>query len=147
MAKTNKKEPPPAPALDETAVLFAEERVGPYILKPWSLAQFMDLMPALLQMMDGFLRLGLTAANAKEFMQRPLAELMPALIPVIPEVIGVTLGLPAPEVAQIGVGLQAALGMKILFNEQNQVEIKNFLAGFFSGKGPAKETPSPSPAP
>lgn len=131
------------PEVDEIKVLFPEERIGPYILRPWTLTQFLMLSGAILRMLEGFLGLGLTEANAPDFLDRPVAELMPAIAPIVPEVIGVTLGLNPGEVAEINLGLQAALGLKILiFNRENQAQIKNFLAGFFGDqKSPANSIP------
>ena len=121
----------PAP-VNEIEVLFPEEQVGPYKLAPWTLAQFLALTGILLKMMEAFIGLGMNVDNADAFLEQDFTRLMPTLAPLFPEIIGVTLRLTLPEVAEISIGLQAALGLKILLNKQNQEQLKNFLAGFSS---------------
>jgi hypothetical protein len=133
MTKAKTRKPPPV--VDEVKVLFPEEQVGPYTLRPWTLDQFFRLTGAIITLLEGLIALGLNESNTEDFMNRPMGELMPALVPIIPEVLAVTLRLTPAEVKEINVGMQAALGMKILLlNKENQEQIKNFLAGFFTEK-------------
>lgn len=132
------KKKPKAAEIEETKVLFPEEEVGPYVLRPWTLTQFGQLLGVLMSLMDNFIALGLNFDNAEDFLEGQTQKLLPLLTPLFPEIIAVTLRLPPAEVAEIEVGLQMALGLRILLNEQNQRQIKNFYAGFLGGKkGPA----------
>lgn len=127
-------EPPP---VDETRVLFPEEQVGPYTLRPWGLEQFGRAVPVLVRLLEAFIATGLEIKQAKDFTDKDALNLVPAAAPFFPELIGISLQLPPAEVAQIGPGLQMALGLKI--QNQNAVEIKNFFAGFLGMKNPAKK--------
>lgn len=114
-----------APAVDEVKVLFPEEQVGPYTLRPWTLAQFGQVFGVLVEMIQSLSPLGLTFDNAETFLVERWQELLPAALPFFPRLIGFTLRLDPDEVGQMDAGTQAALGVRIIL--QNKDQIKNFL--------------------
>ncbi len=121
----------PEPVVPETEVLFPEQYT-------WTMEQFMRLSGALFTLVQGLLNLGLTEENAEAFLNQDFAMLAPAIAPIIPEVLAVTLRFSPEEVAKISIGQKSALAIKILLlNKQNQEEIKNFFAEFFSRENSA----------
>jgi hypothetical protein len=123
------------PPVNELEVLFPP----PYT---WNLSQVMALAPSFLLLLEGLLKLGLTAENCEEFLGRDFSLLAPALAPIVPEVLAVTLGMSAAEAAALHIGQQSALALKILIlNKANQEEIKNWFAGFFDPQNSATVTP------
>lgn len=115
----------PPPAIDEVKVLFPEEQVGPYTLRPWTLAQFGQAVGVLVEMLQGLQPLGLTFDNVETFLVERWPELLPVALPFFPRLISLTQRLPRDEVDRLDAGTQAALGMRIIL--QNQAQIKNFL--------------------
>ncbi len=120
MAKTKRP-----PEVDEVKVLFPEEQVGAYILRPWTLAQFGQACALLMKMLQALGPLGLTFDNAEVFLQERWPELLPVALPCFPALIALTLRLEAAEVEALDAGTQAALGLRILI--QNKDQLKNFL--------------------
>lgn len=133
---------PAAAPVDEVAVLFAEEKVGPYTLRPWTLAQFGQLLGLLMKLLENFVASGINF-ETEDFTPALLQRMLPLVTPLFPEIIAVTLRLAPAAVAEIPMGLQMALGLRILLNKQNQEETKNFYAGFLGAKSPAIPTPTP----
>lgn len=117
--------------LNEIQTLFPEERIGEYLIKPWSLEQFGRLMGVLMTLMDSLSVLGMTSEKAENLLLDPQAamQLLPTLTPLFPEIIAVTLNLSPEEVKKIEVGTQMALGLRILLNQENQKQLKNFFGG------------------
>jgi len=111
--------------VDEVKVLFPEEQVGPYILRPWTLVQFGQACGLLIELLRALGPLGLTFENAEVFLQERWPELLPASLPYFPPLISLTLRLEAAEVEAMDAGTQAALGLRILL--QNKAQLKNFL--------------------
>jgi hypothetical protein len=124
----------PAPPVEEMAVLFPEEQVGPYRFRPWSLEQFSLLVPVLLQVIPILENSGIPPEQLKD----RAFEILPFFAPHFSQIIGVTLGVSPAEYEEISIGFRMALGLRILVNAENMAQIKNFLAGLIGG--------NPSPA-
>jgi hypothetical protein len=117
--------------VDEIKILFSDEQVGEYTIRPWSLEQFGRLMGVLMELMNGFSAQGVSPDGAGDLLLDPQAamQLLPTLTPLFPEIIAITLGFTREQVDQIEVGTQMALGLRILLNKENQKQLKNFLGG------------------
>jgi len=115
----------PKPEIDEVKVLFPEEQVGPYTLRPWSLVQFGQAYAILVEMLRALAPTGLTFDNAEIFLVERWPEILPAALPFFPRLILITLGLKPEEIQAMDAGTQAALGLRIIL--QNRDQIKNFL--------------------
>jgi len=135
-----KKPPKQEQPLNELEVLFAEEQVGPYTLRPWTLQQFAQLVVVLTGLVGNFVGQGVDQDNVDDFLKNSIDNLLPLVTPIVPQVIAVTLRLPPEEVEQIEPGTQLALGLRILLNKQNQRQLKNFYAGLLGNKSPAQPT-------
>ncbi|MFA4904472.1 MAG: hypothetical protein WC600_17195 [Desulfobaccales bacterium] len=114
-----------APPIDEVKVLFPEEQVGPYTLRPWTLMQFGQACALLVELLKALAPVGLTFENAEVFLVERWPELLPVALPYFPALIGLTLRMEPDEVAALDAGTQAALGLRILL--QNKDQLKNFL--------------------
>jgi hypothetical protein len=128
MSKKSQKMPagdPPSPAgPDEFKVLFPEERVGDYVISPWTLTQFALVLGSFQQIVPDLQAAGVNSNNINDFLGGGWLTILPAMAPVIPKIIALTLRLPDEEVAKMDAGTQAALGLRILI--QNKDLIKNF---------------------
>lgn len=139
MSKLKKK-----PPMDEVKVLFPEEQVGPYTIRPWSITQFGQVFGILTGMVNALAPLGLTFENAEVFLVQHWPEMIPAALPFFPQLILVTLRLPPPDVEKMDAGTQAALGLRIIL--QNRDSIKNFLTlvvGGLAGVGATSTADTP----
>jgi hypothetical protein len=114
-----------APEVDEAKVLFPEEQVGPYTLRPWTLKQFGEACALLFKLLGALKPQGLTFENAEVFLVERWPELLPVALPYFPMLISLTLHLDPAEVEGLDAGTQAALGVRILL--QNKDQLKNFL--------------------
>jgi len=124
-------------------VLFPEEQVGSYILRPWTLTQFGRAVGVFSQVLPMLTEIGITFDNIEKFLAERWVELLPTVLPIFPGLIAVTLRLEPDEIARMDAGTQAALGLRIIL--QNQAQIKNFLTlalGGLPGTG-ASSTPLP----
>lgn len=110
---------------DEIKILFPEEQVGPYTLRPWSLVQFGQACALLMDLLKALGPAGITFENAETFLSERWPELLPLALPYFPKLIGMTLSLSEAEIEVMDAGTQAALGLRILM--QNKDQIKNFL--------------------
>ena len=123
MTKAKTREP--QTAIDEVKVLFPEEQVGPYTLKPWTLVQFGQVLGILTELVKALTPLGVNFENAEAFLLERWTELLPVVLPFFPRLIIITLRLSSGDLEQMDGGTQAALGLRILL--QNKDQIKNFL--------------------
>jgi hypothetical protein len=129
MSKKSQKMPagePPSPAsLDEVKVLFPEEQVGPYTIRPWTLTQFGQAVGVFYQIIPALTAVGVTFDNLEKFLVESWPALLPAVLPSFPQLIGLTLRLEPDDLKQMDAGTKAALGLRIIL--QNKDQIKNFL--------------------
>jgi hypothetical protein len=111
---------------DELAVLFPEQKVGPYTVRPWTLAKLVQLYPVLLQVLAKCQEKGLTVDNFDTFFSDHALELVEFILPALPELMAATLDLDVQEAGNLVGGLGAALALAI-FN-QNVDALKNSLS-------------------
>jgi hypothetical protein len=123
MTKAKTREP--QTAIDEVKVLFPEEQVGPYTLTPWTLVQFGQVLGILTELVKALTPLGVNFENAEAFLLERWTELLPVVLPFFPRLIIVTMRLNPGDLEKMDGGTQAALGLRILL--QNKDQIKNFL--------------------
>jgi hypothetical protein len=124
----------------EVAVLFAENQVGPYTIKPWTLKQFQEVYPALRVIVAKLMEQGLTVANLDTFFLERGLEAMEVLLPEMPQLIAATLRIDLTEAEEMDWGLAAVVGLKILL--QNTGPLKN-LSSLVAGKMPGAGTATP----
>ncbi|MFH1089955.1 MAG: hypothetical protein V1742_00150 [Pseudomonadota bacterium] len=127
--------------VNEVKVLFPEEQVGPYILRPWTLTQFGKVLPTLIDIVKSLTPLGLTFDNCEIFIQDHLAEIGPVLIPFLPGLIAITLRI-EPEEVDRDIVFDDGLAIALTIFVQNGERVKNFLPRLLSMMGTgAKDTP------
>lgn len=113
------------PTVNEAAVLFPAEQVGPYTIYPWTLTQFGQAFAVLKGMIEALEPLGLSFENVEDLLVRRWVEIIPLVLPWCPRLIEITLRLPPAEIEPLDAGTLAALGLRILL--QNREQLKNFL--------------------
>ncbi len=137
---SGKKEVKPEREVDEVKVLFPEEQVGPYTLRPWTITQFGKVLPILIAIIKSLTPLGLTFDNCEIFMKDHLAEAAPALIPFLPDLIAITLRI-EPEEVDRKIIFDDGLAIVLTIFLQNGERLKNFLPRLLSMMGTgAKDT-------
>ncbi|MDD2900822.1 MAG: hypothetical protein PHU44_00135 [Syntrophales bacterium] len=122
---------------NEVAALFAEDKIGDYTIKPWTLKQFQAVYPALKIIVAKLLEQGLTVENLDTFFLERGLEAMEAVLPELPQLIAATLRLDLKEAEEMDWGLAAVVGMKILL--QNTGPLKN-LSSLAAGRMPGAGT-------
>ena len=137
MPKREQVKEEPVIEKSEVAVLFAEDKVGPHTIKPWTLKQFQEVYPALKVIVGKLMEQGLTVANLDTFFLERGLEAMEAVLPELPQLIAATLRLDLQEAEEMDWGLAAVLGLKILL--QNTGPLKN-LSSLVAGATPATRT-------
>jgi len=140
MGKNGQEFEKPVPEKNEVAVLFAEDKVGPYSIKPWTLKQFQEVYPALRVIVGKLMEQGLTVENLDTFFLERGLEAMEAVLPELPQLIAATLRLDLQEAEDMDWGLAAVVGLKILL--QNTGPLKN-LSSLVAGATPATRTAIP----
>ena len=123
---------------NEVAALFAEDKIGDYTIKPWTLKQFQAVYPALKIIVAKLMEQGLTVENLDTFFTERGLEAMEAVLPELPQLIAATLRLELKEAEEMDWGLAAVVGLKILL--QNTGPLKNLsslVAGKIAGAGTA----------
>jgi len=118
---------------NEVAALFAEDKIGDYTIKPWTLKQFQAVYPALKIIVAKLMEQGLTVENLDTFFTERGLEAMEAVLPELPQLIAATLRLDLKEAEEMDWGLAAVVGLKILL--QNTGPLKN-LSSLVAGKIP-----------
>ena len=124
----------------EVAALFAEDKIGDYTIKPWTLKQFQAVYPALKVIVAKLMEQGLTVANLDTFFLERGLEAMEAVLPELPKLIAATLRLELKEAEEMDWGLAAVVGLKILL--QNTGPLKN-LSSLVAGKMPGTGNTTP----
>jgi hypothetical protein len=125
---------------NEVAALFAEDKIGDYTIKPWTLKQFQAVYPALKIIVAKLMEQGLTVENLDTFFTERGLEAMEAVLPELPLLIAATLRLELKEAEEMDWGLAAVVGLKILL--QNTGPLKN-LSSLVAGKIPGAGTAIP----
>jgi hypothetical protein len=127
----------PVVGKSEVAVLFSEDQVGSYTIKPWTLKQFQEVYPALRVIVAKLMEQGLTVENLDTFFLERGLEAMEAVLPEMPQLIAATLRIELKEAEEMDWGLAAVVGLKILL--QNTGPLKN-LSSLVAGKIPGTGT-------
>ena len=125
---------------NEVAALFAEDKIGDYTIKPWTLKQFQAVYPALKIIVAKLMEQGLTVENLDTFFTERGLEAMEAVLPELPQLIAATLRLDLKEAEEMDWGLAAVVGLKILL--QNTGPLKN-LSSLVAWKIPGAGTAIP----
>jgi hypothetical protein len=129
----------PVAEKNEAAILFAEDKVGPYTLKPWTLKQFQEVYPALRVIVQKLMEQGLTVENLDTFFLERGLEAMEAVLPELPQLIAATLRIDLQEAEEMDWGLAAVLGLKILL--QNTGPLKNLSSLVAGASATRTDTP------
>lgn len=119
---------------DEIEVLFSEEKIGPYTLKPWSFGRFQKVFPVLTErLIPALMESGIDLEKLDRFSQgekdESLASMLPeiaaALMSAIPPLVAATLDLEESEVKEMDFDQVLLIGLTIIV--QNLSRLKNFL--------------------
>lgn len=97
-----------------------------YEIKEWNIKQFALLYPYLKEVMATLVKQGMSLDNAEEYLQNNYVDIADAIIPILPELLRISLNLDAEEVEKIPVTTGTILCFAIL--EKNMEHAKSFLA-------------------
>lgn len=122
MVKKKKDEAPVSPLL----ALIDTPVVAGYDVKEWSIRHFSQLYPYLKTVVVTLQERGATMGNIQEYLLDNQMALVDAVIPVLPEILELSLGLTKEQVDEIPVATAALLGVAILM--KNMEHLTSFLA-------------------
>jgi hypothetical protein len=107
--------------VNQVDVLCEEVNVGDYTIRPWSIFDLKKLLPVFSLVYAELKTKNIDLAN----WQKDLPGILPVLIPVLPDVLAITLKKPIEEIEKIPAGMD----MKILFAivQANMTYLKNSL--------------------
>jgi hypothetical protein len=137
-ASTKQTEP-----VSEMAALFAEERVGKFTVKPWTIRQLVTLSPILTSILEGFRNKGIDLSGVDiesidlgksitvEQMTGYIVDGLDIIGPAIPELISLSVGIGVQEAGELEWGEALAVTSKIL--SLNWDHVKNWW-GLILGK-------------
>ena len=97
-----------------------------YEIKEWSIKQFSLLYPYLKEVVEKLQSQGATLDNAHEYLQENFMILVDAFIPVLPEILAISLRLKPNEIDDIPAAKASVLGLAIL--KRNTEHLTSFLA-------------------
>ena len=127
--------------IDEVPSLFAEPvQVGGYAVRPWTLKRFTLVYPAAKAMVDRLVTAGLTFDNVEDFLAHRVLDVLPELLPLLPEFLAVSLDIPLAEAEELDWATAAALVVTIF--TQNLAPLKNCLTLIPAAAGIGVSTPS-----
>lgn len=124
--------------LDEVKVLFPEEQIGPYTVRPWTLTQFGKVLPTLIAIVKSLTPLGLTFDNFEVFIKDNWEVIAPVLTPFLPALVAVTLRIEPEELDRAdgsGIVFDDGLAIALIIFLQNGERLKNFLPRLLSMVG------------
>jgi len=130
----------PSFELPEEAVLFPEEQIGPYTIKPWTLKQLNEVYPVLRVILGKLQEQGLTFENAETFFVERGLEAVQEILPTLPRLIAATLRIDESAAAEMPWADAAAVALRIFI--QNIGVLKNF-SSLIAGQTDAIRTLSP----
>jgi len=98
--------------------LLAEEEVGGYLVKPWTVKQVIQVMPILDKLADELNRKNITLEGLDRLIEEQgvmvLKDLLQAALPQLPEFLAISLRRKAEEMEELELGEALHLGVKIL---------------------------------
>jgi hypothetical protein len=110
---------------DET-VLFPEQEIEGYKVRPWSLGAVVALAPSIREVIAVCRKEGITEENYEQQVQEKIADILLQTVQHVPKIIATTLAIPEEEI----VGMPFPKSAKILIGilKQNVTYIKNSFA-------------------
>jgi len=110
----------------EMEVLFPGIVIGGFKIKPWTFEQFLNLLPAFIDISTNLNESGIKFENIEKLTEDPkkLILFFSAIKPVIPQIVAETIGLGALEVKAMDFDRAASIALVILI--MNAEKIKNF---------------------
>lgn len=110
-----------------------------YEIKEWNIRSFSRLYPYLKTVITELQRDGMTLENADEYMGDNFVALIDAFIPVLPEILEISLKLSKEEVDELPAAKASILGLAIL--QCNMEHITSFLAQIRESVGETATVP------
>ena len=122
MSRTKK----PEPEVSAIVGLLDTQTIEGYEIKEWSIRQFALLYPYLKTVFRSLQAQGVTLDNAQEYLKDNFMGLIDAFVPVLPEILELSLNLTPEQVDQIPAAKASILGLAIL--KKNTEHVTSFLA-------------------
>jgi hypothetical protein len=98
--------------------LLAEEEIGGYLVKPWTVKQVIQVMPILDKLADELNRKNITFEGLDRLIEEQgvmvLKDLLQAALPQLPEFLAISLRRKAEEMEELELGEALHLGVKVL---------------------------------
>lgn len=127
------------PELSGIASLLDNPIVEGYQIKEWSISQFSLLYPILKSVVVSLQDDGLNLDNAEQYLENNLMNLIDSFIPILPELLEVSLRLKREQVEDIPATTGSILGLAIL--QKNMEHIKSFLSQIKGSQGEPVQHP------
>jgi hypothetical protein len=110
----------------ETEVLFPGMEIGGFKIKPWTFEQFLNLIPALIDVSTNLKEAGIKFENIEKLAEDPkkLISFFSAIKPAIPQIVAESIGLEVSEVKAMDFDDAASISLVVLI--MNAEKIKNF---------------------
>lgn len=110
----------------ETEILFPGVEIGGHKIKPWTFEQFLNLIPAFIDVSVSLKDKGIKFENIEKLAEDPknLILFISAIKPVVPQIVAETIGLDVSEVKAMDFDRAASIALVILI--MNAEKIKNF---------------------
>jgi len=96
------------------SALLEATHIEGYEVKEWSIRQFSALYPYLKKVMDTLQESGATADNIDDYLGDKFTEVLEAFIPILPELLEISLNIPPSEVDTISMSKASLLGVAIV---------------------------------
>jgi len=110
----------------EMEVLFPGIEAGGFKIKPWTFEQFLNLLPAFIDVSATLKESGIKFENIEKLAQDPkkIILFLSAIKPAIPQIVAETIGMDVSEVKAMDFDRAASIALVILI--MNAEKIKNF---------------------
>lgn len=100
--------------------------VDGYEIKEWSIKQFSSLYPVLKSVVISLQEQGLTFDNAENFLEKNYMVIVDSCVPVLPELLTVSLNLTEKQIEEMPATKGSMLGLAVL--QKNTEHLVSFLA-------------------
>lgn len=110
---------------DELSVIFSEEQVGQYIVKGWTLRQFQQLVPIIMEGIESLKAKGLAWGDIGDDPEKTLGvmqEIIMALVPQADKILSISLDITEQEAGDLDLPTASLLLMKVVAKNIDQLK-------------------------
>ena len=97
-----------------------------FVIKEWSIRQFSILYPYLKSVVKNLQASGMTIDNAYEYIKKDAFALIDAFIPILPEMLEISLNLSKEQIDEIPAAKAVILGVAVI--QKNTEHVTSFLS-------------------